>query len=131
LFFGGPEEKGDHEHVRTVLGADRLFFPATPNFPQAAHLIQKCDVFLSVDTVMMHLAAAMKVRRQVVIETPTWNPPIQPYGNPFTLIKNPVVNGRALDFYRYDGGNIKGTRAELIACMASVTVENVFAAVAG
>jgi hypothetical protein len=49
-----------------------------------------------------------------------------PYGNPFTLVKNPVVNGRGPDFYRYDGGDIKGTREELQACMASVTVENVF-----
>ena len=131
LFFGGPEEKADHEGIKSTLGERHLFFPATPNFPLAALLIKKCDVFLSVDTVMMHLAAAMRVRRQVVIETPTWNPPIQPYGNPFTLIKNPVVNGRALEYYRYDGGNIKGTREELIACMASVTVENVLAAVVG
>jgi ADP-heptose:LPS heptosyltransferase len=131
LFFGGPEEKADHDRIKGVLGESHLFFPATPNFPQAAHLIRQCAVFLSVDTVMMHLAAAMKVRRQVVIETPTWNAPIQPYGNPFTLVKNPVVNGRGLEYYRYDGGNIKGTREELIACMASVTVENVLAAVAG
>jgi heptosyltransferase-3 len=131
LFFGGPGEKADHERIKAVLGEQHLFFPATPNFPQAAHLIKQCAVFLSVDTVMMHLAAAMKVRRQVVIETPTWNPPIQPYANPFTLVKNPVVNGRGLDYYRYDGGNIKGTREELIACMASVTVDNVLAAVAG
>jgi len=84
-----------------------------------------------VDTVMMHLAAAVKVRRQIVIETPTWNPPIEPYANPFILVKNPVVNGRGLEYYRYDGGNIKGTRAELVACMASVTVESVLAAVCG
>ena len=49
-----------------------------------------------------------------------------PYGNPFTLIKNPAVNGRNLDYYRYDGGDIKGTREELIACMAAVKIEDVF-----
>ena len=37
-----------------------------------------------------------------------------PYGNPFTLVKNPVVTGRGLEFYRYDGGDIKGTREELL-----------------
>jgi len=30
-----------------------------------------------------------------------------------------------LDFYRYDDGDIKGTREELPACMASVTVGKV------
>jgi hypothetical protein len=44
-------------------------------------------------------------------------------------VKNPVVNGRGLDFYRYDGGDIKGTRAELLACMESVKVADVYAAV--
>ena len=32
----------------------------------------------------------------------------------FTLVKNPVIAGRNLDFYRYDGGDIKGTREELL-----------------
>lgn len=129
LFFGGPDEAADHEQILAALGPQNLFFPKTPGLVQAAHLIQQCGVFLSVDTVMMHLAAAVKVRRQLVIETPTWNPPIQPYANPFTLIKNPVVDGRGLEYYRYDGGNIKGTPEELRACMASVTVEAVLSAV--
>jgi heptosyltransferase-3 len=131
LFFGGPDEQADHEQILATLGPQNLYFPKTPGLVQAAHLLKQCGIFLSVDTVMMHLAAAVKVRRQVVIETPTWNPPIQPYANPVTLVKNPVVDGRGLDYYRYDGGNIKGTREELIACMASVTVDAVLAAVLG
>ena len=106
-------------------GGENLFFPKTENLRQAAALIGKCDLFLSVDTALMHLAAAMKVRGQVVIETPTWNKPIEPYANPFTLVKNPAVAGRNLDFYRYDGGKIKGTNEELLRCMASVTVDAV------
>ena len=78
----------------------------------------------------MHIAAAVKVPAQVVIETPTWNKPIEPFGNPFTLVKNPAVAGRNLEFYRYDGGDIKGTREELVAMMQSVKVADVFATVA-
>jgi heptosyltransferase-2 len=126
LFFGGPEEQADHEKIRAAAGEKNLFFPKTRNFRQAAALLKKCDIFLSVDTALMHLAAAVNVPRQVVIETPTWNKPIEPYGNPFALVKNPEVAGRNLNFYRYDGQGIKGTREELLACMASVTVENVF-----
>ena len=91
--------------------------------------MKRCSAFLSVDTALMHLAAAVKVPNQIVIEAPTLNVTNLPYGNPFTLVKNPVVNGRGLDFYRYDGGDIKGTREELLACMASVKVEDVFATV--
>ena len=101
----------------------------TKNLRQAAALLRRARAFLSVDTALMHVAAAMKVPAQIVIETPTWNRPIEPFGNPFTLITNPAVAGRGLDFYRYDGGDIKGTREELLACMAAVKVADVLAVV--
>lgn len=129
LFFGGPEEKSAHEKIRAALPP--AIFPPTKNLRQAAALIRRAHSFLSVDTALMHVAAAMKVLAQVVIETPTWNHPIEPYGNPFTLVPNPAVHGRNLDFYRYDGGDIKGTREELIACMKSVKIAEVFEVVAG
>ncbi|HZL14434.1 MAG TPA: glycosyltransferase family 9 protein [Verrucomicrobiae bacterium] len=129
LLFGGPEERADQEKINSELGGENLFFPKTENLRQAAALIGKCDLFLSVDTPLMHVAAAMKVKRQIVIETPTWNRPIEPYGNPFTLVKNPAVAGRNLEFYRYDGHGIRGSPEELLRCMKSIRVESVAAAV--
>ena len=129
LFFGGPGEKEDHEKIRAAFGEGKVFFPQTETFLHTAALIGRCDVFLSVDTSNMHLAAAMGVRKQIVIETPTWNKQIEPYGNPFTLVKNPAVAGRNLEFYRYDGGDIKGTEEELGRIMAAVKVEDVLKAV--
>jgi heptosyltransferase-3 len=126
LFFGGPEEKAAHEQVRAAL--PEAIFPPTKNLRQAAAVLAKASAFLSVDTALMHVAAAMRVPAQIVIETPTWNKPIEPFGNAFTLVKNPAVAGRNLDFYRYDGGDIKGTREEIIAAMESVTVAEVFVA---
>jgi len=128
LFFGGPEEKADHEKIRSQL--PEAVFPPTTNLRQAAALIGRCAAFLSVDTALMNIAAAMKARGQIVIETPTWNKPIEPYGNPFTLVKNPAVAGRNLEFYRYDGGGIKGSADELVRCMKSVSVAGVLGAVA-
>jgi len=129
VFFGGPEEVVAHEKIQTALGSDNLFFPKTDGIRQAAALIGKCNLFLSVDTSLMHVAAAMKVHRQIVIETPTWNKPIEPYGNAFTLVKNPAVAGRNLEFYRYDGRGIQGSSEELLRCMKSVTIENVEAVI--
>ena len=129
LFFGGPEEQADHEKISAAVGGGNLFFPKTQNLRQAATLLKKCDAFFSVDTALMHVATAMNVRNQVVIETPTWNKPIEPYGHPFVLVKNPVVAGRNLEFYRYDGRGIRGSDEELRRCMESVTVESVFDAI--
>ena len=80
---------------------------------------------LSVDTALMHLAAAMKVPNQIVIEAPTLNPTNVPWGNAYRLIRNPVVDGRNLAYYRYDGRPIRGSEEELLRCMASITVDEV------
>jgi ADP-heptose:LPS heptosyltransferase len=129
LMFGGAEEREPHAQIRAEIPSANIFFPETRNFRQAAALLKRCHAFLSVDTALMHLAAAMKVPNQIVIEAPTLNATNVPYGNPFTLIPNPAVAGRNLDYYRYDGKPIKGTDNELIALMNSVKVEEVLAAV--
>jgi ADP-heptose:LPS heptosyltransferase len=129
LLFGGPEEINDHPVVLAQANHDLTVEAKTQNLRQTAALMKRCSAFLSVDTVLMHVAAAMKVPNQIVIEAPTLNPTNLPYGHPFTLVKNPAVAGRNLDYYRYDGGDIKGTREELLACMASITIENVYDAV--
>ena len=131
LLFGGPEEVKDHPLVLAQADPALTIEAKTKNLRQTAALMKRCSAFLSVDTALMHIAAAVQVPNQIVIEAPTLNVTNWPYGNPFTLVKNPVVNGRGLDYYRYDGGDIKGTREELIACMESVTVEAVFDTVAG
>jgi ADP-heptose:LPS heptosyltransferase len=101
----------------------------TKSLRETAALMKRCSAFLSVDTALMHVAAALKTPNQIVIEAPTLNVTNWPYGNQFTLVRNPLVNGRNLEYYRYDGGDIKGTREELIAAMESVKVADVFAAV--
>src|SRR5262249_4666316 len=98
LLFGGPDEAKDHEVILAQADRDRVFQAGAKNFRQTAALMKHCHSFLSVDTALMHLAAAMKVPKQIVIEAPTLNVTNFPYGNPFTLVKNPVVNGRGLDF---------------------------------
>ncbi len=128
LLFGGPEEQADHTRVLAQTDPARVLQPRTENVRQAAALLGHCRAFLSVDTALMHLAAAMHVPGQVVIETPTWNRPIHPHGNPFVLVPNPALGGRNLQFYRYDGRGIRGTREQITRIMASVSVEAVASA---
>ncbi len=129
LLFGGPEEESDHERILAQTADPRVQVGSGKNLRQTTALLQKCHAFLSVDTVLMHLAAAVKVPQQFVIETPTFNKTIEPYQRPYVLIENPAVHGRTLDFYRYDGRGIQGTAAELAAAMRAVKVEAVLSAV--
>ena len=123
--FGGPEERNDHQAILARIQTERVRVPETRNLRQAAALLEKCHAFLSVDTALMHLAAAAKVPRQFVIETPTFNKTVEPYARPFILIPNPMVAGRNLEYYRYDGKGIKGDPEHLTACMRSITVDAV------
>jgi lipopolysaccharide heptosyltransferase II len=129
LLFGGPEETKDHQIVLAQSDRDLTLEAKTKNLRQTAALMKRCSAFLSVDTALMHIAAAMKTPNQIVIEAPTLNATNLPYGNAYTLIKNPVIAGRNLEYYRYDGGDIKGTREALLACMASIKIEDVLSVV--
>jgi heptosyltransferase III len=125
LLFGGPEEKDDHDRILGELESKALLVSPSRSLRQAAALVGQCHAFLSVDTSLMHIAAAMKVPRQLVIETPTFNKTIEPHGRPYTLIENPAVKGDHLEYYRYDGRGIQGTSEELRQCMLAVKVESV------
>ena len=114
--------------VSTLRKAEHFAINA-PNLRQAGALIVKCSAFLSVDTALMHLAAAVKVRKQIVIEAPTLNPTNIPPRPDTIIVRNPAVAGRNLDFYRYDGGPIRGTDSEIRKLMESVTVDSVDKAV--
>jgi heptosyltransferase II len=131
LLFGGPEEKEDNARIAAEAAHPNLVIPKTRSIREAAALMKHCEVFLSVDNVMMHLAAAMKVPKQVLIEAMTFGPTLEPYGRPYRLVPNPAVHGRNLDYYRYDGKDIHGTEPELRKIMAAVKVDDVFEAVMG
>ena len=125
LLFGGPEEKEDNERILSEIRDPRLVKVESRTMKEAAALLGRCKVFLSVDNVFMHLAAAVKVREQILIESPTFNKTIEPYHRPFRLVRNPMVAGRNLEYYRYDGRDIQGGTEHLLACMRSVTREAV------
>jgi ADP-heptose:LPS heptosyltransferase len=124
--FGGPGEAEVHARLATAVPAVR--FPAFPSLRHAAALLRHARGFLSVDTAFMHLAAAVRVPHQFVLETPTFNPSVEPLRPDWIRIPNPAVGTRHLEFYRYDGRSIAGTPAELERIMSAVTVEAVLTA---
>lgn len=129
LLFGGPEEKEENARIAAEAAHGNLVIPKTRSIREAAALMKHCEAFLSVDNAMMHFAAAMKVPKQVLIESMAFGPTLEPYGRPYRLVKNPAVHGRNLDYYRYDGKGIRGTEEELRQIMAAVKVDAVFNAV--
>ncbi|MBX3733240.1 MAG: glycosyltransferase family 9 protein [Verrucomicrobiae bacterium] len=129
VFFGGPEDRVAQAELFGRLRGGRVVFADCPTIRHAAALVGGAHAFLSVDTAFMHLAAAMEVSHQFVIETPTLNPCILPLREDWVRIPNPAVAGRHLEFYRYDGRPIAGTPDAIRRQMEAVTVEAVAGAI--
>ena len=126
LLFGGPEEEPDLKRIMEEHRSPTVIRVRSKNLRQAAALMQRCFAFVSVDTALMHIAAAVRASHQIVIEAPTFNKTNEPYGNRFALVRNPAIGGRNLEYYRYDGQGIHGTREELTRLMESVRPEAVY-----
>jgi ADP-heptose:LPS heptosyltransferase len=126
LLFGGPEEEEALKVLVAQHNSPRVLRVPSRTLREAGALMHRCTAFLSVDTALMHVAAAVKAPHQIVIEAFTLNKTNEPYGNPYVLVPNPAIGGRNLEYYRYDGRAIQGTPEELVQCMASVKVEAVF-----
>ena len=62
LVFGGDEDADAKKRIfELVDDKKRIFLMETPTIRDAAALIHKCDVFVSNDSGLMHLAASVKV----------------------------------------------------------------------
>lgn len=130
LLFGGPGEKEENQRIMKEAAHPNLICPQTRSIRESAALLSHCQIFLSVDNAMMHFAAAMKVPKQILIESMAFGPTLEPYGRPYRLVENPAVHGRNLEYYRYDGKSIRGTESELRKIMEAVSVEAVYSHIA-
>jgi ADP-heptose:LPS heptosyltransferase len=123
LLFGGPEEVQLHAEILANVPPERVHNVKSSNFRQSAAVLRLCEMVISGDTSIMHLAAAVKVPKQFVLETPTFYKPNHPYGQPFVTICNPAVAGQNLKYYLYNGKGIQGSPDELRRLMSSITVD--------
>lgn len=123
LLFGGPDEMKENEILNNRIKNDRLFLVRTENIMDSAAILKKCNVFLSVDTVMMHLATAVKVPIQVVIQSPTYNLTVRPYRKDFILIGNAPPKDI---YYLYDGKGIHGKKEDILNYMKNINPEQIY-----
>ncbi|MGO9480739.1 MAG: glycosyltransferase family 9 protein [Candidatus Kryptoniota bacterium] len=69
LIFGGHEERALRDQIAKKIGSPFATGVNTKTFGQSAALIERCDVFISNDSSLLHLAAALK-RKTVLITGP-------------------------------------------------------------
>ncbi len=85
LIFGGPEEDQLKQELATGINSSSVYKIETKNLPASAALIKHCNVFVSNDSSLMHVAAAMK-RKVVAIIGPTNRNYIHPWRTEYKIV---------------------------------------------
>jgi heptosyltransferase-2 len=67
LVFGGPEEKELKETVRDGINSPRAVIINTGSLSQSAAVMKRCNVFVTNDSSLMHVAGALKLKTVVAI----------------------------------------------------------------
>jgi lipopolysaccharide heptosyltransferase II len=67
LIFGGPEEKELKNKIKDEINSPNVFTVETENLPQSAAVMKRCNVFVSNDSSLMHIASAMKLNVVAII----------------------------------------------------------------
>lgn len=69
LIFGGPEEKELRERIAGTIGSESALSIETRTVGESAALIERCDVFVSNDSSLLHFSSALK-RKTVLLMGP-------------------------------------------------------------
>lgn len=121
LLFSGPDEETENRRIIREVGDKRVRLVKTDSIREAAAIIKKCFVFLSVDNVLMHIASAMDVR-QIVIAGPSYDKCVEPKSKPIVI----ASDIKCRPCYRYNGKGINCTKKEKMKCLKDITAEKVY-----
>ncbi len=92
LVFGGPEEAGLKEEIKRGCSRATAFVHAvdTRGIRQTAALMKRCGLFISNDSGLMHLSAALKVPTVGIFgpTNPKW---VSPWGERTKVVRNSVA----------------------------------------
>lgn len=84
FIFGGPDEKDLKANIFSLINHSSAFIVEIENLSQSAALIKRCNLFVTNDSSLMHVAAAMK-RNVVAIIGPTNTNFIYPWNTNYKI----------------------------------------------
>jgi len=67
FIFGGPDERELQESIKEKIGSPNAFVIETNSLPQTASIMKRCNVFVTNDSSLMHIASALMLKVVAVI----------------------------------------------------------------
>ena len=128
LLFGGREELDLKKVINNLISSPRSIIVETDNLARSAALIKRCNLFVSNDSSLMHVASAMQ-RKVVAIIGPTNPHYIHPWKTEHKII---TLNLECSPCFFYSPRPLICTRTDIkFKCIRELSVEMVFNAVTG
>lgn len=126
MLFGGPEENPLKEEIRAMAGLSdvRVIAVDTASIRQTAALMEMSSVFITNDSGLMHLSAALQVPTVALFgpTNPVW---LAPWRTPCRVLRMPDCP----PCFRYSPIPQRCSRGEDFACLAAMKIESVLEAV--
>jgi heptosyltransferase-2 len=128
LLFGGPEELELKKVIKNQINSPRSVIVETDNLPRSAALIKRCNLFVSNDSSLMHVASAMQ-RKVVAVIGPTNPHYIHPWKTEHRIV---TLNLDCAPCFFYSPRHLICTRTDVkFKCIRELSVEMVYNAVTG
>ncbi len=126
LIFGGPDEARLKSKVHAGINSDRAFIVQTNSLAETAALIKRCNLFVTNDSGLMHIASAMQVPTVPVIG-PTNLKKIYPWKNKYVAA---TLNLDCAPCFYYSPKPLTCTRKDVkFKCVRQLKVADVLIAV--
>lgn len=67
FLFGGPEEEGLKSSIHKMIGSEQSYIIKTEKFLQSIAILKRCNVFVTNDSALMHVASALGLKVIAII----------------------------------------------------------------
>ena len=67
FLFGGPEEEELKSSINTMIDSEKSYVIKTEKFLQSIAIMKRCNVFITNDSALMHVASALGLKVIAII----------------------------------------------------------------
>ncbi len=125
FLFGGPEEDELKDSISKMIDSDRSFTIKTENFLQSIAIMKRCNVFVTNDSALMHIASALGLK-VVAIIGPTNKNYIHPWKTEHKIVS---LNLECSPCFFYSPKPLSCSRTDVeFKCIKELNVNQVYRA---
>jgi heptosyltransferase-2 len=123
LIFGGPDEDGLKENIKKLIDSPRAIVVKTPDLIKTAAIMKRCNVFVTNDSSLMHISAALGLN-VVTIIGPTNSNYIKPWKTEHKIVS---LNLECSPCFYYSPKPLSCSRTDIkFKCIKELDVDMVY-----